>query len=344
MGGMRMNPNQPAGGIRLSNVVSPYAREEEIRFLEQLGIHYAYTWCDQLAEHYDDMARLRDELSKHGITLNNIGDYKVCKSASIHLGTADRDRDIERFMRMMEVINRLGIHVTTFTWEPDQVWSSSGDYFTRGGARTRSVDVNELKKTPYTHGRVYEKEELWENFAYFMRVVMPEAEALDIRLALHPNDPPTDRLGGIDCLITSAEDYRKAFKIANSRALGMEFCCGCWLEGGRERFGDIEQGIREFVRDDRILIAHFRNVRGTLPAFVETFIDDGDADMYRLMEVFYEAGYTGTLVYDHTPVFTGCGEGAGGASDRSRETAYAVGYIKALMSAASRKSGTGAKA
>ena len=87
-----MNPNAPAGGIRLSNVVSPYAREEEIRFLEQLGIHYAYTWCDRLAERYDDMARLRDELSKHGVTLNNMGDYKVCKSASIHLGTPERDR------------------------------------------------------------------------------------------------------------------------------------------------------------------------------------------------------------------------------------------------------------
>ena len=327
-----MNPNAPRGGIRLSNIVSPFAKEEEIRYLEQLGIHYAYTWCDDLSDHYDDMARLRDDLAKHGITLNNMGDYKVCKSADIHLATPERDRAIERFIRMMETINRLGVHVTTFTWEPDQVWSVAGEHFTRGGAKTRYVDVAELKKKPFTHGRIYEKEELWENFAYFMKVIMPEAERLDIRLALHPNDPPTDSLGGIDCLITSMEDYKKAFRIADSKALGMEFCCGCWLEGGKEGFGDIEQGIREFIRDDRILITHFRNVQGTLPVFTETFIDDGDTDMYELMKVFYEEGYTGTLIYDHTPVFMGCGE----APNRGRETAYAIGYIKALMSVASR--------
>ncbi len=329
-----MNPNHAAGPVRLSNIVSPYAGEEEIVFLEQLGIRFAYTWCEDLAHHYDDMARLQDTLSKHGITLNNIGDYKVCKSANIHLGTPERDRDIERFARMMEVIHRLGIHVTTFTWEPDQVWTTDHAYPTRGGAKTRYVDVNEMKKAPLTHGRVYEKDELWENFAYFMRQIIPEAERLDIRLALHPNDPPADRLGGIDCLISNVDDYRKAFRIADSRALGMEFCCGCWLEGGRDGFGEIEQGIREFVADDRILITHFRNVGGTMPAFVETFIDDGYADMLRLMEIFYEAGYSGTLIYDHSPRFvTGGIFGEG----RGRETAYAVGYIKALMCAASRK-------
>ena len=329
-----MNPNQPAGAVRLSNIVSPFAPEEEILFLEQLGIRWAYTWCPDLEQHYDDIARLQDTLAKHGITLNNIGDYKVCKSANIHLGTPERDRDIERFASMMEVIHRLGIHVTTFTWEPDYVWTTDSAYPTRGGAKTRYVDVNEMKKAPLTHGRIYEKDELWENFAYFMRQIIPEAEKLDIRLALHPNDPPADRLGGVDCLIAGIDDYRKAFRIADSPALGMEFCCGCWLEGGRDGFGDIEQGIREFVADDRILITHFRNVGGTMPAFVETFIDDGYADMLQLMEIFYETGYAGTLIYDHSPRFVTDGIFAG---SRGRETAYAVGYIKALMCAASRK-------
>ncbi len=332
-----MNPNQAAGAVRLSNIIDPFAEEDEIVFLEQLGIHYAYTWCPDLADHYDDMARLRDRLAGHGITLNNIGDYKVCKSANIHLGTVDRDRDIERFIRMMEVIRRLGIHVTTFTWEPDQVWSSDGAHPTRGGARTRYVDVNELRKAPLTHGRVYEKDELWDNFAYFMKQVIPVAEECEIRLALHPNDPPTDRLGGIDCLIANIDDYRKAFRIADSKALGMEFCCGCWLEGGKEGFGDIGQGIREFVADDRILITHFRNVDRPLPVFTETFIDDGYADMLSLMEIFCETGYHGTLIYDHSPLFVRNGTETADPKDRRCETAYAVGYIKALMSAASRK-------
>lgn len=317
------------GDIKLSNFVSPYADEYEITFLQQLGIHYAYTWCEGLSDHYDDMARLRDRLLKHDIILNNIGDYTVCKSPNIHLATAKRDRDINRFIDMMETINRLGIHVTTFTWEPDQVWTTSNEYPTRGGALTRHVNIDELKKTPLTHGRVYEKDELWDNFSYFMKHVIPEAERLNIRLALHPNDPPADRLGGIDCLITSSADYHMAFKIAQSKALGMEFCCGCWLEGGHAGFGDILKGIDDFVKDDRVLIVHFRNVSGTLPVFTETFIDDGYGDMYKIMLSLYKAGYKGTLIYDHTPLFIdGSGRWKG---DRSRETAYAIGYIKALM-------------
>ena len=109
----------------------------------------------------------------------------------------------------------------------------------------------------------------------------------------------------------------------------MEFCCGCWLEGGTEGFGSIEQGIREFIADDRILITHFRNVDTTMPVFVETFIDDGYGDMFKLMKIFYEADYRGTMIYDHTPLFEA-------GSDKRAETAYAVGYIKALMNVASR--------
>lgn len=325
-----MNQNQPMGEIRLSNYVNPDANEREITLLEQLGIKYAYTWCEHLSQRYDAMARLKERLDKHGIVLNNIGDYLICKSDNIHLGTPERDHDIEKFIEMMRIIEKLDLHVTTFTWEPDQVWSTSMLYPTRGGALTRYVDISELEKASLTHGRIYEKDELWENFAYFMKQVIPEAETMNIRLALHPNDPPMKRIGGIDCLIISMEDYRKAFKIANSQALGMEFCCGCWLEGGTEGFGNIEQGIREFVADDRILITHFRNVDSTMPKFVETFIDAGYADMLKLMKVFYETDYRGTLIYDHTPLFEE-------NSDKRAETAYAVGYIKALMNAASRE-------
>lgn len=322
-----MDANRIKGRIRLSNIVDPKADARELRLLEQLGVHYAYTWCDRLSERYDEIARLMERLSAHGITLNNIGDYTIAKSSNIHLATPERDRDIERFIRMMETIHRLNIGVTTFTWEPDQVWSSSMDYPTRGGARTRHVDTDALAREGLTHGRVYEKEELWENFAYFMKAVIPEAERMGIRLALHPNDPPMKQVGGVDCLITNIEDYRRAFRVAGSPALGMEFCCGCWLEGGKRGFGDIETGIREFVRDDRVLITHFRNVDTTMPVFTETFVDDGYADMFALMKLFCEEGYTGTMIYDHTPLME---EG----SDRRAETAYAVGYIKALMEAA----------
>jgi mannonate dehydratase len=176
---------------------------------------------------------------------------------------------------------------------------------------------------PLTHERVYTEEEIWENFAHFIRELLPVAEEAHVRLALHPNDPPASALGGISCLVHSFEDYEHAFAIADSPYLGMEFCTGCWLEGG-EAFGDLLEAIGHFHRRGKILIVHFRNVSSPLPHFVEAFLKNGYMDMYRVMKAFCEIGYDGTMIFDHTPVFApGFARGGG--------TAYAIGYMRALI-------------
>ncbi len=164
------------------------------------------------------------------------------------------------------------------------------------------------------------------------------AEETGVRLALHPNDPPLREIAGIPCLIRSAESYRKAFRIASSPLLGMEFCCGCWLEGG-SAFGELLDGIREFGGDGRIFIMHFRNVSAPLPRFVETFVDDGYMDMARVVDALGEIDYDGTLILDHSPELVGA-EGASGSYPFAG-TAYAIGYMKALLHRAG--SGAGAR-
>ena len=101
------------------------------------------------------------------------------------------------------------------------------------------VEIGELEKRPYTHGRLYTKEEMWDNFKYFLDRTLPVCEEANVKIALHPNDPPVDCLVGISNLITSAEDYKHAFELAgNSPYLGMKMCIGCWLEGG-DKFGNV---------------------------------------------------------------------------------------------------------
>ena len=321
-----VNPNEQLGRIKLSSYITPKADDSEIDFFAQFGIPYAYTWFNNLADNKDVIRDLKERLAARGITLYNAGDMTVAKSRDIHLATPERDRMIDEFIRTLEALSELGIYTTTFTWEPDQVWST-GKVPGRGAAACRYVDEDQLAKEPVKHGRVYKKDELWENFAYFMKRIIPGAERTGVRLSLHPNDPPMESIAGVDCLITSFEDYRKAFSIANSPYLGMEFCCGCWLEGG-DRFGDIKKAIREFVGEGRVFVTHFRNIDATMPVFHETFLDDGYADMFGIMEAFYEADYDGTLIYDHTPQVTAGNDAA---------SAYAMGYIKALMNAASKK-------
>jgi mannonate dehydratase len=65
-------------------------------------------------------------------------------------------------------------------------------------------------------------------------------------------------------------------------------------------------------------------VSAPLPQFTETFLDNGYMDMYTVMKTFVESGYAGTLILDHSPKFAG--EYAKGCG-----TAYAIGYMRALM-------------
>ena len=306
----------------LSMFIDPEPSDDELLFARQLGVDCVYTWVRPEQRSYEYLARLRERVEAYGIRLYNVGNIAVAKNDKIHLALPGRDEAIADFQAFVHDLGRAGIGVTTFTWEPTQVWSSAPGE-TRG-AQARGVDLDEMLRRPYTHGRAYTSDEIWENYTYFIRQMMPACAEAGVRLALHPNDPPSPQpLGGIPCLIHSFDTYRRAFAIADSPQLGMEFCCGCWLEGGAG-FGDIFDGIRTFIAEDRILIVHFRNVTAPLPRFVETFLDNGYADMYRVMKSFVRAGYRGTMILDHSPKFAGdYAKGSG--------TAYALGYMRALM-------------
>lgn len=308
-------------GPKLSLAISPEADADELTFARQLGVDCVYTWVHDDQRNLAYLKTLRQKVEDAGLMLYNVGNLTVGKSDKIHLALPGRDQVIADFQAFVEDLGRAGIHVTTFTWEPTQVWSSEQGE-TRGAA-TRRVDLEEMRRRPLTHGRICTEEELWDNLRYFVQRMLPVAEGAGVRLALHPNDPPTDTLGGIPCLIRSAAAYRKAFEIANSPNLGMEFCMGCWLEGGGG-FGDLLKGIREFQAQGRILIVHFRNVSAPLPQFVETFLDNGYMDMFEVMKTLAEAGYSGTVTLDHSPRFVGEYARGGGP-------AYAIGYMKALL-------------
>ena len=74
----------------------------------------------------------------------------------------------------------------------------------------------------------------------------------------------------------------------------------------------------------KIFIVHFRNITSPLPTFTETFLDDGYMDMYQVMKTFVDVGYTESMTLDHTPKFVDdYAKGSG--------TAYAIGYMRALV-------------
>ena len=164
-------------------------------------------------------------------------------------------------------------------------------------------------------------EQLWENLAYFLRRVIPVAEEVGIRMAMHPDDPPLpEPLGGADRIVSTLEDYQRIFDLVPSPANGMLFCQGCVTEMGV----NVLEAIRRIGSQDKIVYVHFRNIRGAPRRFQEVFIDEGQVDMLRAMQTYKEAGFHGSFMMDHTP-------GMPHPSGHWTGHAYANGYIRALI-------------
>jgi mannonate dehydratase len=107
--------------------------------------------------------------------------------------------------------------------------------------------------------------------------------------------------------------------------VGICLCCGTWLEGGKALTEkDPEEMIRYFGAG-KIWKIHFRNVSAPLPHFVETFMDDGYYNMYRIMKALHDVNFDGIVILDHSPAMAG---------GNYSQTAYGFAYMRALLNRA----------
>src|SRR5262245_64506288 len=85
-------------------------------------------------------------------------------------------------------------------------------------------------------------------------------------------------------------------EIANSPNVGICLCCGTWLEGGRKLTGKDPEEMINYFGAKKIWKIHFRNVSAPLPHFVETFMDDGYYDMYKIMRALRKVNFDGIVI------------------------------------------------
>ena len=321
--------------------------DHELQFIREMGVTNVDLNLDYA---YSDEERLKgflDHLSEFGLTAGNLSCMPLQKNKIIDLGLDGRDEEIRKFNNFVVTAHKLGVPIVSVAWQPNGILRSGHKAFksTHGGI-TGYADMDEISKRPPANDRVYTIDEIWDNFAYFLKKTLPVCEAEGVRMALHPNDPPVEYLAGVGSLIYRTEDYNRAFAMANeSPALAMKMCIGCWLEGG-SAFGDLMQDIEDFTRRDKIVVVHFRNVTSTVPYFEEVLPEDGYADMYAIMKKLVECNYNGLMSVDH--VF---GAHTDENTDRKSITAYSsaysrsvgyaypTGYAKGLLAAAEHELG-----
>jgi len=323
-------------GIKISLQISGEATDEDLRFAQQLGVEYVNIPTGGEKATLENFVRLKQRVEAASLKVWNIGNSNVHNMSAVTLNLPDREQKIEEYKNFLRNLAQAGIFYTTYAHMGNGIWSSAPET-TRGGARARAFDLSKNPKgywsgnvfeAPLTHGRKYTSEELWENYTFFIKQVAPLAEELGIRIGIHPDDPPVPELGGIPPPIFGNFDgYVRALEIANSPNIGVCLCAGTWAEGGKQTGKDVYDAAREFARMGKLWKIHFRNVSGPIPHFVETFVDNGYTDMYRLMKTLYEVDFRGALIADHVPTMD-AGPKVGWA--------YSIGYIKALLAAVSR--------
>jgi mannonate dehydratase len=323
------------------------ASEENFRYLKQLGVTWVSLGVAPETATAEGFTKIRQQWEAGGLKVYNIGSG-VGPSGSLHnmpevtLNLPGRDQKIEEYLNYLRYLGKAGIPYTTYAHMGNGIWSS-GRATTPRGYDARDMDMaspnrrgNWGGKTyaePLSHGRVFSKEEIWDNYAYFIKKVVPVAEEAGVRIGIHPDDPPQPVLAGVPrCIFGNFEGYKKALEMANSPNVGMCLCVGCWLEGGPLMGKDVVETIKYFGGQKKLFKVHFRNVSAPLPHFTETLMDDGYYDMYKVMQALVDINFEGIVIPDHVPG-VGSTAGRGGPAEfrPSPGLAYSIGYMNALL-------------
>lgn len=296
----------------------------------QIGIEYAVTKAaPELSGQLPpwDFNSLRETVRRfeeHGFRLCALEGDEFDMSR-IKLGLPGRDGDIEHYRMMLRNMGRLGIGLLCYNFMAGVGWFRTRfDRPERGGALTSEFNRAELPPEPEP---VVTREEMWKNYEYFIRAVVPAAEEAGVKLGLHPDDPPVPQLCGYGRIFTSAEAYRRALALVDSPNHGVTFCQATFRAMG----GDVPALAEEFCRAKKLFFFHFRDIEGTAAHFHETFHDNGPTDMAALLKLLRDNGFDGLVRPDHTPTLAG--EGNDNPGYEMQGNLFAVGYIRGILEA-----------
>ena len=339
-----IHTNAKDAGMIMSEAYFAGMDERRIAFMKQLEVFGAVGGinpklsglADAEAWHPKALTANKDAWQQAGLTLNVI-EGPAYLGTKTKLGLAGRDEEIASFITFMKNLKlHAGIDVICYNWMPVVSWyRTKMDAVGRGGALVTAFDYEDVKNLPVTEYGEVSKEALWKNLEYFLKAVVPEAEKIGMKLAMHPDDPQVDSIKGISRIMTSVPNFKRMLNIIKSPSNGITMCQGNFSLMG----ADIPTTVKDFGKE-KIHFVHFRNVRdlsGKTPStkFEETFHDEGQIDMYAAMKAYYDIGFKGPIRPDHVPTMAGDSNEHPGYSNIG--SLYAFGYMRGLMQAIGNK-------
>jgi mannonate dehydratase len=288
----------------------------------------------------EELIRLRKQVEAAGLKLEAIENLDPAHWHDILLDGPKRALHIQNVQAILRAMGEAGIGTLGYNFSIAGVSGRVSGPFARGGAE--SVGMDGPVETPIPNGTVWNMtydanaetgylpqithQELWKRLERFLEEVLPVAEAAGVRLAAHPDDPPMPTMRRQPRLVYQQSMYQRLIDISPSPSNLLEFCLGTLAEMTE---GNLYDTVEQYSRQKRLAYVHFRNVSGKVPHYHETFIDDGDIDMLRILAILSRSGFDGVLIPDHSPQMACPAPWHAGM-------AHTLGFMKAAMMAVER--------